>query len=57
MLRGDHRPGIVELHGCLMWDRYLWLDVRTESTGSLRLVARSDCLVQRRHLVPTRYPH
>ncbi len=19
MLRGDHRPGIVELHGCLMW--------------------------------------
>ncbi|WP_299573264.1 hypothetical protein [uncultured Williamsia sp.] len=56
MLRGDHRPGIVELHGCLFWDRYSQLDFLTEPRGSVHLLSRS-CLVQRRRLMPTRYPH
>lgn len=56
MLPGAHEPGVVELHGCLFWDRYLFLNYRPEPTGSVRLVSRSDCLVQRRRLIPTRHP-
>jgi hypothetical protein len=55
-LPGERKPGVVELHGCLFWDRYLWLDYRTEPAGSVRLVSRSDCLVQRRRPVATPHP-
>lgn len=56
VLPGDHKPGTAELHGCLFWDRYLQLDHRTVPAGSMRLISRSDCLVQRRRLTPTQYP-
>lgn len=56
MLPGDHTAGEALLHGCLMWDRYLWLTYRTESTGQLRLVDRAGHIIQRRHLTPTPLP-
>ncbi|KQU54058.1 hypothetical protein ASG84_23825 [Rhodococcus sp. Leaf278] len=48
--------GDVILHGCLVWDRYLWLDFRSKPRGSLRVVDRTGVLVQRRQLIPTRHP-
>lgn len=56
LLHGDHTAGETVLHGCLMWDRYLWLDFRTEPTGHLRLLARAGHVTQHRHLTPTRHP-
>ena len=56
LLRGDHTPGRTLLHGCLMWDRYLWLDYRTSPSGHLRLLDRAGHLTQRRHLTPTLHP-
>ncbi|WCB39464.1 hypothetical protein [Gordonia polyisoprenivorans] len=53
MLRGDHAPGDNTLHGCLMWDRYLWTDYRTEPTGRLLLVSRAGFITQRCAHIPT----
>ncbi|MCZ4517111.1 hypothetical protein O4220_01190 [Rhodococcus ruber] len=47
--------GDVTLHGCLMWDRYLWLDFRSKPRGSLRVLDRAGLLAQRRQLIPTRH--
>ncbi|NIL92415.1 hypothetical protein RhoFasSB10_04775 [Rhodococcus fascians] len=48
--------GDVTLRGCLVWDRYLWLDFRTRPRGTLRIHDRAGLLVQRRELIPTRHP-
>lgn len=48
--------GDVMLHGCLVWDRYLWLDFRTRPQGSLRLLDRSGVLAQRENWVATQHP-
>lgn len=48
--------GDVMLHGCLVWDRYLWLDFKTRPQGSLRVLDRAGLVVQRRELIPTRHP-
>lgn len=56
LLHGDHTAGDTVLHGCLMWDRYLWLDFRTEPTGHLTLLARAGHVTQHRQLVKTVHP-
>ncbi|CCQ14314.1 putative uncharacterized protein [Rhodococcus sp. AW25M09] len=48
--------GDVMLHGCLMWDRYLWMDFRTRPQGSLRVLDRPGVLAQHQVLTPTRHP-
>lgn len=57
ILSGDrHAPGDHVLHGCLLWDRYLWIDVATAPVGDLRLVERAGLIVQRTHLAASRHP-
>lgn len=51
---GDGETGDVTLSGCLVWDQYLWIDYRTQPTGSVRITRRGH-LVQRRVLSETRY--
>ena len=53
MLPGDHTAGEAILHGCLMWDRYLWLTYHTQPTGQLRLINRAGHIIQHRHHTPT----
>ncbi|MGZ8179539.1 hypothetical protein ACXVUM_16545 [Williamsia sp. SKLECPSW1] len=53
LLHGDHIAGDTVLCGCLMWDRYLWVDFRTQPTGHLRLLDRAGHVTQHRHLSPT----
>ncbi len=43
------------LTGCLVWDRYLWLDYRTEPTGRV-LVTERVPVIQRAETAPTAYP-
>lgn len=47
--------GDVTLRGCLVWDRYLWLDFRTRPRGTLRMLDRAGFLAQRKKLVATRH--
>ena len=54
--RIQNTPGRTLLNGCLMWDRYLWLDYRTSPSGHLRLLDRAGHITQRRHLTPTLHP-
>ena len=57
MLSGDrHDEGDHVLHGCLLWDRYLWIDVATTPVGALRLVERAGLVFQRTQLVASRHP-
>ncbi|AZG47212.1 hypothetical protein [Gordonia insulae] len=51
---GDGETGEVTLTGCLVWDRYLWIDYRTIPEGSVRITRRGH-LVQREVLTPTRH--
>ncbi|MEH6796869.1 MAG: hypothetical protein V7694_22330 [Rhodococcus sp. (in: high G+C Gram-positive bacteria)] len=48
--------GDVILHGCLVWDRYLWIDFWARPRGSLRLLDRAGFLVQRQKWNATRHP-
>ncbi|MDI9893482.1 hypothetical protein QM797_01985 [Rhodococcus sp. IEGM 1381] len=48
--------GDVILHGCLVWDRYLWLDFKTRPQGSVRVLDRAGFLAQHEELSPTRHP-
>ncbi|MGC4932201.1 hypothetical protein ACLQ3C_00745 [Gordonia sp. DT30] len=56
LLRGEHTPGEVILHGCLVWDRYLWIDHRTQPPGRVRVIARDGHIIQHRKLTPARHP-
>ncbi|OZD06972.1 hypothetical protein CH275_07130 [Rhodococcus sp. 06-235-1A] len=56
-MMGDGRlVGDVILHGCLVWDRYLWLDFRSKPRGSLRVLDRAGVLVQQEAWIATRHP-
>ena len=56
MLRpGFGRTGDVKFTGCLIWDRYLWLDYRTVPTGRA-LVTERALVIQRAIHTPTSYP-
>lgn len=56
-MMGDEDPiGDVLLHGCLVWDRYLWLDHKTRPRGNLRVVDRAGFLAQREAWIATRHP-
>lgn len=56
MLRGsDAITGDTTLRGCLIWDRYLWLDFRTHPEGSLRVTDRPGHLVQHENLTATKH--
>lgn len=56
MMGDGNLVGDVMLHGCLVWDRYLWLDFRARPRGSLRLLDRAGLLVQRQKWTATRRP-
>ncbi len=49
----DDLVGDVTLRGCLVWDRYLWMEYRTRLQGRLRLVERRGHLAVREDLAPT----
>lgn len=53
----DHIEGIGEttLTGCLVWDRYLWSDFRTEPSGQLLVTERASLLRRAVH-TSTTYP-
>ncbi|RPA06146.1 hypothetical protein [Gordonia sp. OPL2] len=51
---GDGDIGEMTLTGCLVWDRYLWIDYRTQPEGDVR-VRRRGHLVQRETLTPTKH--
>jgi hypothetical protein len=55
MMGDQDLMGDVMLHGCLVWDRYLWLDFRTRPRGTLRMLDRAGFLAQRKKLVATRH--
>ena len=48
--------GDVMLHGCLVWDRYLWLDFRTRPRGSACVLDRPGFLAQHEERSPTPHP-
>ncbi|MFY2789369.1 hypothetical protein [Rhodococcus sp. MALMAid1271] len=56
MLHDGDLVGDVMLHGCLVWDRYLWMDFHTRTSGHLRMLDRSGVLAQRMERSPTRHP-
>lgn len=45
----------ANLTGCLVWDRYLWLDYRTQPTGQA-LVTERVPVIQRAEATATAYP-
>lgn len=45
--------GEVRLRGCLVWDRYLWTQYRTQPTGRVRVKARPGHLVRHETLLTT----
>ncbi|WP_235900394.1 hypothetical protein [Lolliginicoccus suaedae] len=47
--------GETTLAGCLVWDRYLWLDYRTQPTGRVRVAERAS-LCRRAVRAPTGPP-
>ncbi|WP_305091643.1 hypothetical protein [Prescottella sp. R16] len=48
--------GETVLSGCLMWDRYLWIDYHTQPTGRVQLIERVP-LFQHVVRTPTQYPN
>ena len=40
MMAGGGLVGDVVLYGCLVWDRYLWLNFRAKPKGSVRVLER-----------------
>ncbi|WP_230596511.1 MULTISPECIES: hypothetical protein [Nocardiaceae] len=55
MMGDGSMVGDVMLHGCLVWDRYLWLDFRTSPQGSLRILDRPGVIAQREDWIATQH--
>ncbi|MGB2948873.1 MAG: hypothetical protein WBB62_16040 [Rhodococcus sp. (in: high G+C Gram-positive bacteria)] len=51
-IRGNGR---VTLNGCLVWDRYLWMDYRTRPSGRATVISRHP-VTQRATQEPTSHP-
>ena len=43
---GNAPTGVTVLTGCLVWDRYLWMDYRTPPTGRIRVLDLAGYVVQ-----------
>ncbi|OZC79719.1 hypothetical protein CH251_00010 [Rhodococcus sp. 06-462-5] len=56
MMSDGSMVGDVMLHGCLVWDRYLWLDFRTRPRGSVRVLDRPGFLAQHEERTATPHP-
>lgn len=56
MMGDGSQVGDVVLHGCLVWDRYLWLDYRTKPQGSVRVLDRPGFLARHEEHTPTPHP-
>ena len=56
MMGDGSMVGDVMLHGCLVWDRYLWLDFKTRPQGTARVLERPGVLAQHEERTPTPHP-